>query len=61
MMTRKDYIEVARILREYKRELPHEKAAFMVMDFQDMMLKDNPRFDKSRFWKAVFAEENVNA
>ena len=60
MMTRKDYIEVASILRKYKRELPHEKAAFMVMDFQEIMQKDNPRFNKDIFWKAVFAEENVN-
>lgn len=57
MMTRKDYIEVASILKKYKAHLPHEKAAYMVMDFQHMMKQDNPRFDKVRFWNAVYKED----
>ena len=55
MMTRKDYIVTADILNQ---ALPHEKDLVINMahDFADYFAKDNPRFDRSRFFAAVKKE-----
>lgn len=48
-MTKKDYIEAARILKgagDCGRQLADE--------FASMFARDNPRFDKARFTKAAF-------
>ena len=53
MMTRKDYIETAKILN-YASDKTHP-ALFgkMVSDFVSMFKNDNPRFDEIRFRNAV--------
>lgn len=63
MMTRKDYVEVANILKKYSEAgmIREQTAQFLTSDFADLMESDNPRFDRQRFWNAVFTEENVNA
>jgi hypothetical protein len=52
MMTRKDYVATAEILR-YASDKTHP-ALFskIVVDFALMFAKDNPRFDANRFYEA---------
>ena len=52
MMTRKDYIATAEILK-YASDKTHP-ALFskMVLDFAVMFAKDNPNFDANRFYLA---------
>ena len=52
MMTRKDYVATAEILK-YASDKTHP-AVFskMVVDFALMFAKDNPRFDANRFYEA---------
>ena len=50
-MTRKDYIEVAKILGD-NIDFTQNK---IVQDFCEMFKKDNPRFDSARFIDAVYA------
>jgi hypothetical protein len=53
MMTRKDYVETAKILN-YASDKTHP-ALFskMIGDFVSMFKNDNPRFDEIRFRNAV--------
>lgn len=58
-MTRKDYIEIAKIIKEHKPGAGMPNASEWVMWVHDMavMLKaDNPRFDADRFKKACGLE-----
>ena len=50
-MTRKDYVEVAKILGD-NIDYTQNK---IVQDFIEMFKKDNPRFDANRFIDAVYA------
>ena len=52
MMTRKDYVEVARIINKYKDVMEDIVFADLVDDFSYMFEQDNPRFDSSRFVSA---------
>jgi hypothetical protein len=56
MMTRKDYIEVANILNNHKRYVAEATLESLIFDFNEMFLKDNPRFDADRFADAVMEE-----
>lgn len=53
MMTRKDYVVVAEILKDHKRYIPEATLESLIFDFNEMFLKDNPRFDADRFTEAV--------
>jgi hypothetical protein len=57
MMTRKDYIATAEILKNY---LDNEEQDFedLVNAFSDMFLADNSRFNTRIFYSAVFGEDN---
>jgi hypothetical protein len=50
-VTRKDYVEVARILRE--ADLSDEQRARLVARFVTFFADDNPRFSPTRFRDAV--------
>lgn len=52
MMTRKDYVEVARILNKYKATLKEEDFTDICDDFAFMFEKDNPRFLIDKFLEA---------
>jgi hypothetical protein len=54
MMTRKDYVEVANILKAYVGKIDEDFLAELVSDFEDMFSKDNERFDFDRFYTAVY-------
>lgn len=52
MMTRKDYIATAEILRYVSDKTHPAVFSKMVVDFAEMFAKDNPRFDANRFYSA---------
>jgi hypothetical protein len=53
MMTRKDYVQVAKILNAYHLEVEPQIFEDLLSDFQVMFKKDNPNFDNTRFRDAV--------
>ena len=52
MMTRKDYIATAEILKYVSDKTHPAVFSKMVVDFAEMFAKDNPRFDVKRFHEA---------
>ena len=52
MMTRKDYVETARILNKYKNSISESDFVDLVDDFAFMFEKDNPRFVTVKFLEA---------
>jgi len=53
MMTRKDYIATAEILKYASTKTHPALFSKMVNDFAEMFAKDNPRFDANRFYSAA--------
>ncbi len=60
MMTRKDYVATANILKDFfdpnARDNQNAVIIELVNDFSEMFLKDNPRFDRNRFANAVMGD-----
>jgi hypothetical protein len=52
MMTRKDYVEVARILGKYKTSITEKDFIDLSDDFCYMFEQDNPRFNSEKFLEA---------
>lgn len=52
MMTRKDYVETARILNKYKNSIDEKDFIDLVDDFSFMFEKDNERFNTEKFVEA---------
>lgn len=52
MMTRKDYISTAEILKYLSNKVHPAVFSKTVHDFAEMFAKDNPRFDVVRFHEA---------
>jgi len=52
MMTRKDYIATAEILKTYSEAMDSFFVEDLVNDFADMFAEDNDRFNRVRFWEA---------
>ena len=52
MMTRKDYISTAEILKYVSDKTHPAVFSKMVVDFAEMFAKDNPRFDANKFYSA---------
>ena len=52
MMTRKDYVEVAKILNTFEND-GNLDTGFLLDSFIELFKKDNPRFDAKRFTEAV--------
>jgi hypothetical protein len=53
MMTRKDYVETAKILNSFVDVIPSDTMVELVEDFVEMFQNDNPNFDYTRFLEAV--------
>ena len=60
MMTRKDYVETARLLNKYKSETSSDVFADLVDDFSYMFEKDNPRFNSQKFLEACNNDTKQN-
>lgn len=71
-MTRKDYVETAKVLQsaisiakweleENSKELYFslEQIQFIAESFAKMFASDNPRFNEEKFFDAVWSELNV--
>jgi len=56
MMTRKDYVAVAKILNRYYSNNPVEVSEYkwLVVDFMEMFANDNPNFNREKFKEAVY-------
>jgi hypothetical protein len=52
MMTRKDYVATAEILKYGSDKMHPALFSKIVGDFAEMFAKDNPRFDVTRFHEA---------
>ena len=57
MMTRKDYIATANILKTFA-DNENLDVDFLVEKFSQMFLADNERFNTRIFYSAVFGEDN---
>jgi hypothetical protein len=56
MMTRKDYVETAKILNMFATEIDSKTFQDLIFEFSEWFSADNPRFDENRFWDACVKE-----
>ena len=56
MMTRKDYVETAKILNLFVDEMDSKTFKDLVFEFSEWFSADNPRFDENKFWDACVKE-----
>ena len=56
MMTRKDYVETAKILNQFANEIDSKNFQDLIFEFSEWLASDNPRFDKNKFWDACVKE-----
>lgn len=54
MMTRKDYVETAKILSKYSNEIDELIFEDLVADFCDMFFADNNKFSPTKFEEACY-------
>jgi hypothetical protein len=57
MMTRKDYVKTAEILKGFSDEIHPNVFEDLVEEFAQYFMSDNDRFDKARFEKACGVDE----
>jgi len=60
MMTRKDYIETAKILNQLSNEIDSKQFQDLIFEFSEWFASDNPRFDENRFWDACVKEMEMS-
>lgn len=58
MMTRKDYVETATILLDHSDVVEDVVLYSIAKDFANYFVKDNPRFDETRFLQACGFESH---
>jgi hypothetical protein len=56
MMTRKDYVETAKILNQFVTEIDSKTFQDLIFEFSEWFSADNPRFDENKFWDACVKE-----
>jgi hypothetical protein len=61
MMTRKDYVETAKILNMFADKMDSHVFNDLVFEFSEWFSADNPRFDEDKFYDACTKEIEVNA
>lgn len=54
MMTRKDYVEVAKILNQFSNRIDSHDFNDLVFEFSEFFLEDNSRFDEDKFSEACY-------
>jgi hypothetical protein len=52
MMTRKDYVETAKILNQFADSIDSHVFQDLIFEFSEWFTADNPRFDESKFYDA---------
>jgi hypothetical protein len=61
MMTRKDYVETAKILNMFVDGMDSHVFNDLVFEFSEWFASDNPRFDENKFYDACTKQIEVNA
>lgn len=56
MMTRKDYVKTARILRDHADRMPATTHASLVHEFACLFAADNDRFVRAKFVEACTSQ-----
>ncbi len=51
-MTRKDYVETAKILNKFVDDIDSHDFDQLVFEFSEWFASDNPRFDEQKFYDA---------
>ena len=60
MMTRKDYVETAKILNKFSDRLDSHEFDDLVFEFSEMFLADNERFSSEKFEEACYNDNKQN-
>jgi hypothetical protein len=55
-MTRKDYIETAKIINMFSDSMDSHVLQDLIFEFSEWFSSDNPRFDETKFWDACIQE-----
>jgi hypothetical protein len=61
MMTRKDYVETAKILNLFAESIDSHVFQDLIFEFSEWFSADNPRFDENKFFDACTQDVEVNA
>lgn len=61
MMTRKDYVETAKILNNFVDVIDKNDFDDLIFQFSDWFSSDNPRFDESKFYDACIDSQEFLA
>jgi hypothetical protein len=61
MMTRKDYVETAKILNLFAENIDSHVFQDLIFEFSEWFSADNPRFDENKFFDACTQDVEVNA
>jgi len=62
MMTRKDYVETAKILNQFTDSIDSHSFQDLVFEFSEWFSADNPRFNEDKFYTAcTVTQEDVYA
>ena len=56
MMTRKDYVETAKILNLFAENIDSHVFQDLIFEFSEWFSADNPRFDATKFALACYKE-----
>jgi hypothetical protein len=59
MMTRKDYVETAKILNKFVDDIDSHDFDQLIFEFSEWFSSDNPRFDESKFYDACVKEKEM--
>jgi hypothetical protein len=57
MMTRKDYVETAKILNNFVDVIDKNDFDELVFEFSEWFASDNPRFDEQKFYDACIESQ----
>ena len=60
-MTRKDYVETAKILNNFVDVIDKNDFDDLVFQFSDWFASDNPRFDEQKFYDACIESQEFLA
>jgi hypothetical protein len=61
MMTRKDYVETAKILNNFVDVIDKNDFDDLVFQFSEWFASDNPRFDEQKFYDACIESQEFLA
>jgi len=61
MMTRKDYIETAKILQKFSIKIDSGDIQDLIFEFSQWFASDNPRFDEQKFFDACMDSQEFLA